>query len=104
MFAASPAPHTSSVHADDVVGISMVNNTFSPRSVTVTAGTTVIWESDADSNGTDVEHDLLADDYSSWGSDHIAPGGTFARTFSSPGTCNYVCDLHDRMETTIIVQ
>ncbi len=104
VIAGSPARHVIPVHADGVVGISMQGNAFSPRTTTVSAGTTVVWENDEDPNGINVHHDVLADDYVSWGSDYVAPGGTYSRTFDTPGTYNYLCDLHDGMEATIIVQ
>ncbi len=104
VLAGSPAQHVDRVHADGVVSISMQSNSFLPRTATVSAGTTVVWENDEDPGGTDVLHDVLAGDYTSWGSDYIAPGGTYARTFDTPGTFSYVCDLHPGMEATIIVR
>ncbi len=104
LIAGSPVRHAVRVQADGVVGISMQGNAFLPRTTTISAGTTVVWENDEDPNGTNVRHDVLADDYVSWGSDYIAPGGTYAHTFDTPGTFTYLCDLHDGMEATIIVQ
>ncbi len=104
VIAGSPVRRADHVHADGIVGISMQGNSFLPRTTTISAGTTVVWENDEDPNGTDVQHDVLAGDYVSWGSDYIAPGGTYAHTFNTPGTFSYLCDLHDGMEATIIVQ
>ena len=84
--------------------ISMVNNSFRPGTITIAAGTTVVWENDEDPNGDNVTHDVLADDLTSWNSDYLNPGDSFSMTFTTPGVYNYLCDLHQNMSGTIIVQ
>src|SRR5947209_5949186 len=91
LFAASPVPHTThagQLTSDATVSVSMVNNVYAPATITVSAGTTVVWSNDEDPNGRDVTHDVIADDFTSWSSDYIDPGGTYSRTFDTPGTYN----------------
>ncbi len=106
-FAAAPALHAtqaSQLSSDASVSVSMVSNVYAPTTITVSAGTTVTWSNDEDPNCTDVTHDVIADDYSSWSSDYLDPGGTYSRTFDTPGSYHYLCDLHPGMEGTVIVQ
>jgi plastocyanin len=104
-LAASWSAHSAPVSRADnsAVTVSMVNNLFVPNVVTVPAGTTVTWVSNEDPTGTDVTHDVIADDYA-WSSPYIDPGQSYSRTFDTPGTYNYLCDLHSNMVGTVIVQ
>ena len=74
-----------------------VSNTFSPSSVTVTAGTAVTWTNDTGTlhNVTFADGVGNTDDFST---------GTRSRTFTAPGTYNYTCTRHlPNMKGTIIV-
>lgn len=82
----------------------MVNNEFVPKTITVPAGTTVTWVNDEDPNALDNIHDVMADDYTSWSSAYLNPGEGYSHTFTAPSTYHYLCDLHSRMEGTVIVQ
>ncbi len=81
-----------------------VNNVFVPKTITVPAGTTVTWINDEDPNVLDNIHDVMADDYTSWSSAYLNPGDSYSHTFAAPGTYHYLCDLHSRMEGTVVVQ
>jgi len=89
--------------AQSQVVVSMQNDQYNPNTITIAAGTTVVWENDEDPNASNVTHDVVSDD-GSWYSDFIDPGQTFAMTFTTPGTYSYFCDLHANMEGTIVVQ
>jgi len=52
----------------------------------------------------DVEHDVVAGGLVSWNSDYLEPGDTFSRTFTDPGSFDYLCDLHPGMVGVIDVQ
>lgn len=76
--------------------------TFSPTSLTIKVGTTVIWK-----NTTQTPHTVTSDDdktFNSGDSTPIAPGTTFSFTFTKAGTFAYHCDFHPYMKATIIVQ
>lgn len=73
---------------------------FSPASLTIKVGTTVVW-----TNSTSAPHtvtsatsapDVIA-------SDSIPNGGTFSFTFKKTGTYQYHCSIHPYMTGTIVV-
>src|SRR6266446_565625 len=76
---------------------------FSPATLTIKAGTTVVWK-----NTTQVAHTVTSDDgksFDSGSSNPIAPqSGTFSFKFATPGTYAYHCTIHPFMKATIIVQ
>ncbi|HEY9013595.1 MAG TPA: plastocyanin/azurin family copper-binding protein [Gemmatimonadales bacterium] len=62
---------------------------FSPASLTITAGTTVHWMNNGPSAHT------TTSDTGIWDSGILnAPGGSFDFTFTQPGTFPYHCRLH----------
>jgi len=93
--------------------VTLVNSTFSPSSMTVTAGTTVTWKwsdcSGGDGYGgggaTCVTHQIAFDDGSGITSTS-QDQGTFGRTFNAKGTFKYHCVIHQAMGMTgeIVVQ
>jgi plastocyanin len=78
--------------------VAIANFAFSPATLTVASGTTVTW-----TNQDDMVHTVTAADraFSSTG---LETGGTYAHTFTAPGTYTYFCALHPRMTATVIVQ
>ncbi len=76
---------------------------FSPATLTIKAGTTVIWK-----NTTSAPHTVTSDDgktFDSGTSNPIAAqSGTFSFTFTTAGTFAYHCEIHPFMKATIIVQ
>ena len=78
--------------------VTMQNVAFSPQSVTIKAGDTVVW-----TNKDSVEHDVTAAD-GSFKSGILASGATFSHPFAQAGTYEYSCTLHPGMNGTVIVQ
>ena len=78
-------------------GVSMINDSFSPRTLTVAAGTTVTW-----TNNDDDEHTATAND-GSFASPTMVLGNTFSNTFNTAGTYDYFCIFHSGMTGTIVV-
>lgn len=78
-------------------GVTILDFAFRPSSLSVTAGTRVTW-----TNADVALHTVTADD-GSFDSANIAKGGTYARTFSVPGTFRYTCVLHPEMTGTVLV-
>lgn len=79
-------------------GISVLNNSFSPSSKSVTAGTTVQWAWNSCSGGdiygsgqTCVAHNIVFDDGATSG---LQDQGTYSRTFASAGMFPYHCSVH----------
>ncbi len=76
--------------------------TFSPKTITIKAGTTVIWK-----NTTQTPHTVTSNDgkaFNSGDSTPVAPSTTFSFKFTTAGTFAYHCDFHPFMTATIVVQ
>jgi plastocyanin len=84
------------------ITISANGTTFSPATVTVDAGQPVCW-----TWTTSTTHNVRADD-GSFTSGPPADRGTFQRTFSTPGTFSYHCQVHGTptggMRGTVVVR
>jgi plastocyanin len=84
---AQPAPDT----------VNIQNFEFSPRELTVPAGTTVNWVNlDSAAHTTTSRTNL-------WNSGNLNLNQRFSFTFTQPGTYDYFCALHPFMEGKIIV-
>ena len=70
---------------------------FSPASLTVTVGTTVVWQ-----NGTGAPHTVTSDTGSTLNG-MLNTGGTYSFTFTKAGTYSYHCEIHPYMKAMIIV-
>lgn len=70
---------------------------FGPTSLTVKAGTTVVWE-----NSDNMAHTVTADD-NSFDSGNVAVSTKYSHTFSSTGSFPYHCNYHSGMKGTIVV-
>jgi plastocyanin len=94
-------PPPKPAHPADTSGgpsVSMENFNIVPATLTVTAGTTVVW-----TNHDDVEHTVTASD-NSFSSPAMPTDGQYSYTFTSPGTYNYFCAVHPFMTAKVIVQ
>jgi len=69
---------------------------FSPATLTIRAGTTVIWK-----NMSSVPHTITSDDGQTFDSGNIAPGGTFTFKFTVAGSYAYHCNIHPYMRATV---
>lgn len=77
------------------------NYSFQPASVTIKAGSTVVWVNDSG-----VVHTATSDsgDAVTWDSSVISTGGgSFSFVFTKPGTYPYHCSFHSFMHGTIVV-
>jgi plastocyanin len=93
-MALAPAPAGATAAADVIVS----DNFFQPETLTVQAGSTVLWEQQGN-----LPHNVTADD-DSWSSHPacspalpgtcMADGDTYSRAFPEPGTFGYYCTLH----------
>lgn len=76
--------------------------TFSPKMLTTSVGTTVIWK-----NTTQTPHTVTSNDsksFNSGDSTPVAPGTTFSFKFSHAGTFAYHCDFHPSMMASVVVK
>jgi len=89
------------VHPVDTSGgpsVSIENFNIVPATLTVTAGTTVVW-----TNHDDVEHTVTASD-NGFSSPAIQTDAQYSYTFTTPGTYSYFCAIHPFMTAKVIVQ
>jgi plastocyanin len=87
--------------------INVVNNSFSPSTLTVAAGTTVTWSW----SSTAVDHNVVPDDGSTPTMSGAPTNGphTYTFTFTNPGTYHFHCQVHggaggQGMSGTVVVQ
>jgi plastocyanin len=73
--------------ASEEAKVSVFNNRFEPKTITVKAGTEVTWEN---KEGT---HTVSADD-DSWRSPALTTGKSFSYKFDKPGKYPYYCGFH----------
>jgi plastocyanin len=76
----------------------MADYDFSPRDLTVTAGTAITW-----TNRDGAIHDA-ADRAGTWGTGFLSQGESASVTFESPGTYEYECTVHPNMIGTLAVE
>jgi amicyanin len=81
--------------ATDAVHIK--NFAFSPATVTVKAGSTVVW-----TNDDGIQHDVTFDG-GGIKSAVLNHNDTFSHTFPTAGTYHYICSIHPFMHGTVIV-
>ena len=84
--------------ATGALAIEIKNFSFTPKELTVPAGSTVTW-----TNLDSVAHTATADD-GTFNSGNLNPGQSFSFIFAKPGTYVYNCTYHPTMQGTIIVK
>jgi len=90
LLAATPAL------AEDVA-VKIGNFTFGPKELKVKGGTTVTW-----TNEDDIPHTVVSPN--NFRSKVLDTDGTYAFTFTTPGTYTYFCSLHPHMTGTVVVE
>ncbi len=85
------------LHAADAPRVKIENFAFTPQTLEVKAGTTVIFENDDD-----IPHLVVATD-NSFRSKALDTGDTYAFTFKTAGDFAYFCGLHPHMQGKITV-
>jgi len=77
--------------------VAIKNFAFSPATVTVTAGSTVVW-----TNDDSIQHDIT---FNGGGivSNVLNHNDTFSHTFPTAGTYHYICSIHPFMHGTVVV-
>ncbi len=80
--------------ADHIVTIN--NFKFSPASITIKAGESVLWK-----NQETASHTIAIDGTES---NELFDGDTWSHTFTAPGTFAYVCGIHPGMQGSVIVE
>ena len=91
-------PYSLQAQRDDREDISIKARAFTPATLRVKKGQTVIWK-----NNDNADHTVDAED-GSFSSGTIKSGKTFKYTFKKAGKYAYSCHLHPRMKGTIVVE
>ena len=78
--------------------ITIDNFSFTPPTLTITAGTRVTW-----TNHDDIPHDVVHTDLK-FKSKALDTNDSFSYDFTEPGTYEYFCSLHPKMTAKIIVE
>lgn len=71
---------------------------FDPATITVNAGTTIIW-----TNKDAIAHTVTSDT-DLFNSGNIGSNGTYSYTFSTAGSYPYHCSIHTSMTATVVVK
>ena len=95
---AALAPVRSASNQPAKVAVTIDNFSFSPATVTVAPGTTVVW-----TNQDDVPHTVTSDE-NVFGSSALDTGERFEFTFKKAGTFPYYCKVHPTMTGKVVVQ
>ena len=93
-----PAPNGGAAGGPGQNQVAIDNFSFTPATLTVSAGTTVTW-----TNHDDIRHTVTATD-KRYASGAIDTDGTFSHQFTMPGTYTYFCSIHPTMTGQIIVK
>lgn len=95
-----PKPTATPTPKPQTVTIDISNFAFSPKTLTITAGTIVKWI-----NKDSATHTTTSDssDPASWDSGQLATNASFSFTFTRAGTYSYHCAIHPYMTATITV-
>jgi len=93
----NPAPN----HPLQTYTVSIKNFTFSPATLTINQGDTIIW-----TNEDSMDHTVksIAKQYTALNSDPLHNGQTYSQTFNMPETIDYICSIHPSMKGKVIVQ
>jgi plastocyanin len=94
----SPATTENTSTVPKTYNINMLGYAFSPSSLTIKSGDTVVWK-----NLDSMSHTVTSDSGNELSSSSLGNGGTYSHTFSTAGTFAYHCAIHASMKGTIIV-
>lgn len=76
--------------------VDTLDNSFQPETITVEAGTEVIWE-----NRGRNEHNVIPEDEDpdwTFEADQLQPGESVSHVFGKPGTYRYYCSIHGNVD------
>ncbi len=78
--------------------VDIINFSFVPTPVTITAGSSITW-----TNRDGVQHTVV-EDTNKFASDGLDTSAKFTQTLNTPGTYTYHCSIHPNMKATVIVK
>ena len=78
--------------------VKIENFSFTPSTLTVKAGTQIVW-----TNSDDIPHTVVSDDHT-FKSKVLDSDEKFTFTATKPGTYSYFCSIHPKMTGKVIVE
>lgn len=94
---ANAQDYTTQHYTANQVSVSISDTGYSPQTLHIQAGTTVVWR-----NYGNMPHTVTFNNYS-LNSGTISPGSSFSHTFTTSGTWNYYCQFHPSMTGSVVV-
>jgi plastocyanin len=88
----------STVPAPKTYNIAISNFAFSPSTLSINKGDTVVWI-----NKDSASHTVTSDSGNEIASGSLSNGQTFSHTFNTAGSFDYHCAIHPSMKANIIV-
>jgi plastocyanin len=98
-LAAAPHAHSATGQSGKTVQVTIQNFAFSPQTITIAPGTTVVW-TQKDS----APHTVTSDDNMFPASKDLSAGQTYSYTFTKTGKYAYHCAVHPNMTALVVVQ
>jgi plastocyanin len=89
---------TSVAAGPPTVDVKIDNFSFTPTTITVKAGTQIVW-----TNGDDIPHTVVSNDQS-FKSKVLDTDEKFTFMASKPGTYSYFCSIHPKMTGKVVVE
>jgi plastocyanin len=93
---ATPSP--TATPAPMAAQVSIINLSFQPATITISAGGSVTWTNNDSTTHTSVSDSCV------WDSGFLQPGQSFTQQFPTAGSFPYHCIIHPFMHGTVIVQ
>jgi plastocyanin len=97
-IATSGAASTAAADTKSGSAVTIDNFSFSPATLTVPAGTTVVW-----TNKDDIPHTVVERNQK-FRSKGLDTDDAYSYTFSEPGTYEYFCGMHPKMVGKVVVE
>lgn len=95
---AGGAPQTPVLSDASQVNVEIADYDFSPRDLTVQAGTAITW-----TNRDSAPHDAT-DEAGGWATGTLKQSESATISFDSPGAYGYLCTIHPNMRGTVTVE
>jgi plastocyanin len=95
----SSIPSSGNLETQKTYNIEITNFVFSPSTLAIKKGDTVIW-----TNKDSVTHTIISDSGSEISSGSLSNGQIYSHIFNTAGTYDYHCSIHPTMKASITVQ
>lgn len=95
-YYSAPTEKTNNAVSKESNSVSIENFSFNPSTITVKAGTTVVW-----TNNDSASHTIKSDTFNS---STLSKGASFDYKFDNKGSYDYSCGIHPNMKGKVIVE